>query len=673
MKFNNILLLAVLFVAQIGISQNYKFGKVSKEEIEETSSAIEPDAVASILYREFKTNFQYSQEDGFYAVIDVYERIKIYKKEGFDWGTKSINLYQGDGGRKEEITNLKAYTYKLTAEGKIEDVKLRKDGIFDEEANKYSEIKKFTMPDLSEGCVIEYKYTLKTPFIYNLDEYRFQELIPVNRVYLRFAAPEYISYKMHQKGWLAFKIDKDAKDRTMSYRYTVDAVTSDNIIDKTETAQITFREDIYEVDMVGVPSIKKEKFVGNIDNYSSSLKFELAYTKYPNSTYESFSHTWEDVSSSIYKSDSFGPELSKTGYFDKDIDNLILGVSNPTEKMMRIFEFVKTKMTWNSVHGFTTDEGVKTAYKEETGNVADINLMLTAMFRYAGLNANPILVSTKSFGIPIFPTRNGFNYVISGVAFSNEIFLFDATNKYGEVNILEEKLLNWQGRMIAKEGASAWVPLTPSKQAVKNGMITAKISEDNSIQGSLQSRVTGHYAMATREEYLNLSADERRKLIEEDKMDTEVSNIEIENLNTLHKPIKLKYEFTSLSGIDAIGDNLYFSPMLFLATLENPFKSDERKYPIDYGFPKKDRYLVTIEIPEGFIVESMPENVSFGLERNMGSYKYLISNTGNKIQLSVELSINEAILPAENYGGVKQFYELMVAKENEKIVLSKGR
>jgi hypothetical protein len=53
------------------------------------------------------------------------------------------------------------------------------------------------------------------------------------------------------------------------------------------------------------------------------------------------------------------------------------------------------------------------------------------------------------------------------------------------------------------------------------------------------------------------------------------------------------------------------------------------------------------------------------------SYKYTISVTANKIQLSVELAINEAFIPAENYGGLKSFFELLIAKENEKVVLSK--
>ena len=58
---------------------------------------------------------------------------------------------------------------------------------------------------------------------------------------------------------------------------------------------------------------------------------------------------------------------------------------------------------------------MRKAYKDKTGNVAEINLMLTAMLRYAGINANPVLVSTRSNGIALFPNRTAFNYVIAAV------------------------------------------------------------------------------------------------------------------------------------------------------------------------------------------------------------------------------------------------------------------
>ena len=68
-------------------------------------------------------------------------------------------------------------------------------------------------------------------------------------------------------------------------------------------------------------------------------------------------------------------------------------------------------MHWNGMYGYTSDEGVKKAYDLKTGNIADINLILVGMLRAANLKANPVLISTRSNGVPLFPTMEGFNYV----------------------------------------------------------------------------------------------------------------------------------------------------------------------------------------------------------------------------------------------------------------------
>src|SRR5690606_34165552 len=133
--------------------------------------------------------------------------------------------------------------------------------------------------------------------------------------------------------------------------------------------------------------------------------------------------------------------------FENDVNNLVASVSNPMERASLIFNFVKSKVKWNGYVGISSKEGVRKAYKDQTGNVAEINLMLTAMLRHAGLNANPVLISTKQNGIPLFPTLDGYNYVISGIETEQGVILLDASNKYSMPNILPSRVLNWEGRI----------------------------------------------------------------------------------------------------------------------------------------------------------------------------------------------------------------------------------
>lgn len=662
-----VLLIVFLLVISDSFGQDYRFKKVSKEELLQKEHPVDSDANAAILYREVKTEFQYSEDSGWYLVTDYFERIKIYNKEGFDRANLTIDLYKGAG--EDNLKGLRGYTYYIDSKGKMKSMKLQKEGIFTQETTKYLTQTKVTMPDLREGCIVEYKYTINSPFIFNIDEFRLQENIPVDKVSIVFRSPEYFQYKTHQRGWVPYNVETTTKERTMTISNT--ARDSDMRM-KTSMHDVNFKEQTHEINLDGVSALKEEPYAGNINNYTTALQFELSYVDIPGGGIKTYSTTWEDVSKSIYKVDSFGPELERSNYFAKDIDELLTGANSPQERVGRIFFYVLNKMNWNNYTGYYTNEGVRSAYKKGIGNVADINLMLVSMLRYANIEANPVLVSTKSHGMPLFPTINGFNYVIAAVEFPEGTLLLDATNKHADLGVLKPEIINGKGRVLRENGQSSWISLRSMISAVKSSMLSLEINSDLSLKGKANNRFTGNYAFQYRSIFKNLNNDAQRKKIEESTNQTELSHLKFENLNVLGEPVALEYNFESFDYIEEVAGKLYFSPLVFLANNENPFKPETREYPIDFGFPMKDRYIVNVTLPEGYVVESIPEDVVYNLGENTGSYRYLISQIGDRLQLSVEFSINQSFIAAEEYGNLKKFFELCIAKEKEKVVLSKA-
>lgn len=663
------LTLLTLLVTSITLAQNFKFGKVSKEELMEKSNSNDPDAEAAILYREHKTDFKYSENGGFYIVTDVFERVKIYNPKGFDWGTVEVILYEESNRNKEVITGLKGYTYYMDGSGKIQEEKLRKEGIFEEKLNKYRSSTKFTMPALKEGCVIEYEYSITSPFISNIDTYTFQESIPVNNVHLSFRAPEYFNYKMHRKGWLTYDVKESTRPRSMDYRYTRSSLDTKSVVGNTVTQTVKFNENVYEVDLSNIPALKKEKYAGNMKNYTAALNFELSYTKFPQAPLEMYATDWESVSEKIYKSENFGGQLNRTRYFEDDVDALLAGKTTPNDKMIAIYEFIKNKMNWNKYIGIYADEGVKEAYKSGVGSVGDINLMLTSMFRYAKLNAYPVLVSSKANGIPLFPTRNGFNYVISAVQVNDGFVLFDATNKNGVPNILDEDLLNWQGRLIKEDGTSSWVGLQPSEVCQSAYIVNASLEADGSFSGETKGQYTGNKGLEARKKYDGMIPSEVAKEFQPKR--GQILNVSFENMDNPYESLKVNYNFDATDWLEDINGSYYLSPMFFYSIDENPFKLEERNYPIDYSYPSKERYIFSIDIPEGYQVESVPESVNLVVGENDFGFKYIFSQRGNKLQLLVDFSVNIAMVNPVNYEEVKAFYQAIVEKEKEKIIVSK--
>lgn len=151
--------------------------------------------------------------------------------------------------------------------------------------------------------------------------------------------------------------------------------------------------------------MREESYVNNIKNYCASISHELETISIPGTLFKSFSTNWPTVAKTIYEYDDFGPELNKTGYFEEDLKLLLEGKTKPEDKMTAILNYVKSNIKWNNYLGYGCEKGVRKAYKEKIGNCADINLMLTAMLGYSGLQAHPVLISTRSNGINFFQVQ----------------------------------------------------------------------------------------------------------------------------------------------------------------------------------------------------------------------------------------------------------------------------
>ena len=673
MKQSLKLLILVVLSVFYTRAQDYKFGKISEEELAEKYDPQDSSAVASVLYRDYKIRYEYNQSTGFEVVTDVRERVKIYKKEGFDYATVSERLYISDAGsEKESFKNLKAYTYNLV-DGSIEETKLKGSDTFTEDVSKYYKEEKFTLPNVKEGSVIEYSYTVDSPFYYSIDEVVLQYDIPIRKQEIAIATPEYFVFKPNFKGYLQVSPKMSSKTGKISIQNKSRDSGGGFSVSKTtfSTSNIDYIISVSEFNMENVPALKEENYVNNINNYRAAINYELQYVNFPQQPIKSYSTTWDKVVETIYDSPDFGKQIENTKYFKNKVSEILTDTSTDVTKMSAIYFFVQQHMNWNGYYGKYTDKGVKSSFVEKTGNAADINLMLVAMLREAGLKSYPVLVSTRNNGVPLFPTREGFNYVIASVEINNAIVLLDATNKYSEPDMIPNRALNWFGRLIKEDGSSTSIALNAKTQSQETNMIQATLKPDGSLEGMMRTMYSDYNAYNYRNAYNDVSEDDYLDKLEERNNGMEISNFIVENKKQLGQSITEKFEFSVENQADIIGDKIYFSPTLFKTTSENPFKLEERNYPIDFGYPWAEKLLISIKIPEGYKVESAPKPVSMSLPNEAGSFKYYIKDTPTEIKITVNLDMNTSIIGTQNYSSLKEFYRLLVEKETEKVVLSK--
>jgi hypothetical protein len=341
------------------------------------------------------------------------------------------------------------------------------------------------------------------------------------------------------------------------------------------------------------------------------------------------------------------------------------------EKADAVFKFVQNKMNWNTKKGYYTDKGVKQAYIDGTGNVAEINFILIAMLNAAGIKAYPVLLSTIDHGVPQYPNRTIFNYVIAAVEIDDKQILLDATNKNTTLNIIPLDAINWTGRLLKQDGTSQEINLVPDFLSKKGMFLTASINGKGELSGQYRVQRTDYEALKFREKYAGINKENYLEKLEDDLSGIQISDYVIENSRELSKPVIEKFTFTTNNQCEIIGDKMYISPKLFFTQTINPFVLEKREFPVYFGCPKQEKYILNFQIPEGYVVETIPKSIKLETGDNVCSFVFKGLVTDNGFQISVIEDTNRQLVASDFYSVLKAFYQKMTDKQNEKIVLKK--
>lgn len=643
----------MLFYVFVAFSQDKRtaFGNVTLEELKEEFYPLDSTAHAAYLYRE-KTLTYYVDHDNRWAHrTEVYEKIKIYDKKGFDEATKTIFLYKSNGGSKEKAYKIEACTYSLEGD-KIVKTKLNKAEVFKEDNGENWFVKKFTMPALKKGVIVEWKYIVSSPFASYIDRFVLQQDIPVKEYSSVLVTPEHFSFKIYKAGSIPISVKKYVR----------------------KMKRIEGNEYIYTVEAKGIPAFKEEAYMSNRRNFVSSIDFDFSYYKDPSSSYkEGNVETWEGIAKKILKTSFLGRSLKRKKYFEDDLLGLPMSGKNNKEKIKMILDHVKSKVKWNGELRKSVDVGVKKAYETGEGNSAEINMILIAMLRQAGLFANPVLISTRQHGIALFPSIKAYNHLIVGVEGVNEKpILLDATESYGTLNVLPFRDLNWFGRMVRDDQTTEKIYLNPQFFSLEDQLLKIQISEDLKVKGVLKTTYTANNTLAYKKRIQKLNEEKIKENLENE------YNISILNIQTSEKekdniPYVRLIELEYPDGVEEIDGKLYISPLLFLSVKTNPFKLDKRDYPVDFGFPWKDNYKVFIKIPENYQVDFLPRASTFKMNDGIGNTSFKIIQQGEILVANYTMQFSTGVIDSKYYNQLKEIYSTSISKQSEKIILSKKK
>jgi hypothetical protein len=239
-------------------------------------------------------------------------------------------------------------------------------------------------------------------------------------------------------------------------------------------------------------------------------------------------------------------------------------------------------------------------------------------------------------------------------------------------------MLRWsetgvQGLRLDKDGGT-WIqtpiPESPASQIVRTANLT--LSETGDLEGKLTITFTGLEAMQRRLQERNEDEADRKKFLEDEAKQYVPAAIEAELTN---KPdwsssapsLLAEYKLKIPGWVSGAGRRALLPVGIFSATEKNVFDHTERVHPIYFEFPSKKVDDVSISLPLGWQVSSLPS----GQDKDSKVVRYVLKAENDKstVHLNRELSVDLLLLDSKYYPALRNFFQLVRTGDEEQVVL----
>lgn len=647
--------ISLLFLISLSMytQENYtqEYGKVTQYEMSMTEYPLDKDAEAVVLYDKGEYFFRGDSGRGFLLYMTRQTKIKVLKQAGISYATFEIPYYIEDRQNSEFVEGIEAITYNFE-DGKLNKVDLNPKNIFEEKVDNRWSIKKVTLSDVRPGSVIEIKYTISTPFFFNMRRWSFQRKIPVVDSKLRYRAIPYYEYTYLMRG--ATKFDE--------------LQTEDSAFD-THFGLLVYKELIYNFGMKNLPAFKDEEFITSEKDYMVALDFQLSKIYYPRGGQKDIITTWPQMCDEFLKDDNFGKYIKDAEKEGKKIlPTLALDAEIPLKRTEELAKYVKRMYNWNGDNSKYSSGKLADFLKRKTGNSADINLYLIGLLKAANIDANPVVMSTRGNGIiqSSHPFQQLLDYVLVEVSIDNKKYYIDATEPLLYFTDLPKRCMSVAG-LVVKPKSEEWIFIKQKQLSMTQHSLKVNIFPDqNKIEVNAKYGSIGYNAYLYRNIYLGKDDNLVKYLQNSLKIQT-VDSINIETNEDLNKPFKFSFKFDL--PLEQSSNKLFINPFCNIQEKDNLFKQSSRTLPVDLIYLQGNSYVSSFQVPEGYKIDFLPADIS--LSDELISILYNAKVDGNTIYVNASYSLNKNVYEANDYLSLKMSFANMINKFSEMIVLVK--
>lgn len=660
-------LFALILFLFVGSVNAQKFGDIDIDRLQEESHPSDADASHAYIFKNCYVHYDLGRSVS-QIVSEYHYRIKIYNDDGVNQANIVKYIYRNKRDR-EGVYDVKAECHNFV-NGKVEKIKLDKKAIFKEEVDENTTKVSFAIPKARAGSVIDFKYKVRSPFLYSFPRHYFQEEVPVDYSELKVDVPDYFTMAPSATGLIALN---RTEEKTTAYGASV--------------TQFTFAAE-------DIPGIAKDKYVLDINDYRSSLKYELSAVNFPGRERQVFTEDWNSICENLKEAKLFGGTIDRKVKQAKDLLTEIETLRQK-EKLERIVDFINTNITWNGKVGKYGSSNYKKLFEAKTGDVADINLLLINLCRKAGLNANPVLTKYRFHGLlnTAFPSLTELNYVFAVVDVEDTQLFVDASSSYFEPGTLPLRALNLEGILI-KDDINQIISLTNNNLNYNRFAGKYNFNLDKKRLEGVGKYIMKNYAAAkARKKKLEENDEEDLQDLVKENVDEEVDEGEENDEDSEDDDDELEeqredvYRYSDIKGYDkkygnisssfeaelysplaGIGNELYVDAFVTLAFDGNPFLNEMRKYPAFFNSKHHINHVAILTVPEGYKIKSKPDNIALKMINDKGLFTYAINEGAGKITVNTVFKINDDIFQPDEYASLYEFFNEIIIKQKEKIV-----
>lgn len=621
-----------------------KFGDIRPEQLRAEPNH---DYPYEVLLREASVEFD-EGERGIVAYIHYLNRIKVYTDdpvEQTEAALVGIPFYAADN--IERVTNLEGNTWKPNGEV----VRFDEENTRTVELNSRYRIVEFEMPEVEQGVILEYKYTLERRYIEELPDFYLSDRVPTKSAALYMKNADYLRFDVIQQN-----VDFDLQFR----EFNVDTSSIPLVFTYQRPSPVNV--EVWRAS--DIPAVDAASYISSIDDVRAKLKFQISEFGLPRQPLE---NSWEFVAAQMRRTSNPYETVEENRLLIDQLSKRFTEIENQSVLQDSIFRFVNLSAQFNGVNAIHADGNLSHVPEGEPADQAEINTLLLGLLQNAGIDARALYISSRDFGRinRSFPSLYQFNRMLVTSDIDGTTYVMDGSYAHSLPDLIPVGAYNEQGFVLSDQEFD-WMNITPQKSVFNLDItIVAELDTEGSLKGKLSAETTGYPSREIRRSRAgNRSNSEIVKEVFLDIYpDAKLNRTEIYINESDPNRIGLEADFEILNYAVSFSEGIEYRPMLVGYLYQNPFESTNRRVPITLDAPEQLSVNYQVELPESARSEQLRGRHSTELEGAQLKEEYDV--TSDLLDYSFEIKISRKEFSADDYSQLRRIYQRWVELSND--------